>query len=401
MKKIMMALSCMLIAEIGITQQLTIGDKVPDLNFPDCIVPNNNKMIVKNISLSNFKNKIILLDFWATWCGPCISAMKKYESFQKKYKDKLQIIAITHESVKRIQKFSENRPTSLLIAIDSSETLRKYFMYRTIPHVILIDGNGIIRAITHSDEITEQVIEKISKGESISLSYKKDNTDFDIEADYFSVDSTTKEAFTLQSGIAGVGTFSKIGKGIFKDRRLSLHNFLIDGLYRMAYNVSFFRVVYEMDKKEFDYENPKNKYCLDIIIPSADKNALYTYLQKKLPEYFDVKTRLEKRKITVHILKRNNEPLTFKPSSVVNDTYAASSNHFTGEGVGMKNIAEYMESFGILGTPVLDETGINTRYDIHLEWEPEKKGSFREAFSKAGLVVEKVEREIEVLVIYK
>lgn len=400
-KSILFICSFLLVIHLS-AQQLGVGDKVPDMNLPDCIFPETNNMIVKNLSLSNFKNKIIVLDFWATWCGACISSMGKYESLQKKYKDQLQIIAISHEEVNRIQRFSKNRPTSLLLVVDTAESFRKYFDYRTVPHVVLIDKNRIVRAITHSEEINEQVIEKVSSGAPVSLSFKKDDTSFDIDADYFAVDSTTKETFNLQPGIKGVGGFSKIGKGIFKDRRISLHNFLIDGMYRMAYNdISYFRTVYEMDKKEFNYDNPKNKYCLDVIVPVADKNALYAYMRKKLPEYFDIKTRLEKRKVTVYLLKRNAEPLAFKPTAEVNDLYGASSNHFTGNGVSMKSLAEFLENFGVFGTPVLDETGVAGRYDVHLEWEPEKKGSYKEAFNKAGLTFEKTEREIEVLVIYK
>ena len=53
------------------------------------------------------------------------------------------------------------------------------------------------------------------------------------------------------------------------------------------------------------------------------------------------------------------------------------------------------------GTPVIDETGIEGYYDIHMEWQPEKKGDWQEEFRKKGFDVVKEEREIEVLVLYK
>ncbi|MBL0136320.1 MAG: hypothetical protein IPP79_21270 [Chitinophagaceae bacterium] len=52
---------------------------------------------------------------------------------------------------------------------------------------------------------------------------------------------------------------------------MSMHNFTIDGLYRMAYQLSNFRIVYDMDKKEFDYNKQENKYCLDVIVPKEKK----------------------------------------------------------------------------------------------------------------------------------
>ena len=53
---------------------------------------------------------------------------------------------------------------------------------------------------------------------------------------------------------------------------------------------------------------------------------------------------------------------------------------FKGNGIKISALADYLENSGLPGTPVIDETGIRGRYDIHLEWEPEKKGALKEAF---------------------
>lgn len=380
-------------------QELTIGQKLPGFEFETMIEPQSPGKLQSHVPVEKYKGKIILLDFWATWCGPCISAMKKYEDLSKKFPGKLQVIAITKEPVKRIQSFVKNRPTQLLIAVDTQERVSQYFPYRTIPHVILIDRTGTIRAITHSDEITESVINAVWNDQTISLTHKKDDTKFDYDDDYFKVDSLVNRSFNIQPGIPGIGTFSKTGRGVFENRRISMHNFSIEGFYRMAYQKTYFRVVSELNKEQSDYAEAKNKFCLDVIVPKGEESSLHTFFQSRLTESFRIDAVLEKRKMIVYVVKRINDSLLLKPSQDKNDLYGASSNFFSGNGVSAGSIADFMESFGLTGTPVVDETGLTGRYDINMEWEPEKKGSFREALAKIGLGFEKVERETEVLIL--
>jgi cytochrome c biogenesis protein CcmG/thiol:disulfide interchange protein DsbE len=84
MKTLFVCIISLLLCAQAMSQALTVGDKLPALSVDNCILPGSTNMVVKNISLQNFAGKIIILDFWATWCGPCISSMPKYEKFQKK-----------------------------------------------------------------------------------------------------------------------------------------------------------------------------------------------------------------------------------------------------------------------------------------------------------------------------
>ena len=401
MKKLSVSLISLLLSLHVFSQTLTVGDKIPALSLDNCILPGSPNLVVKNVSLQNFSGKMIILDFWATWCGPCISSMPKLEMLQKQYPDKLQVIGVTHEAVKRIQKFAQNRPVGFMLAVDTASTLRRYFEYRTIPHVVIIDGTGTIKAITNSENVTEEAISNLLLGKEVSLPLKKDRADFDFaKTDYFDVDPNTKESFNVQGAFEGVGSMSKAGSGVFEKRRISMINFTIDGLYRTAYNVSYYRTILEFDKKLVEYKNPKNKFCVDVIAPTAGEE-LYTYMQQQLPKYFEIKARWERKKMPVTILKRTQTPLKIESSTEQSDYYGGSGNHFNGVGVKVSSLAEYLESFGITDTPVLDETNVSGRYNIQFEWQPEKKGHMEEVFRNAGFELVKEEREIDVLVLYR
>jgi uncharacterized protein (TIGR03435 family) len=401
MKTLFACIISLLLSAQAISQELTVGDKLPAVDVDNCILPGSPNMVVKNISLQNFAGKIIILDFWATWCGPCISSIPKYEKFQKKYPDQLQVIGVTHETVKRIQTFLRNRPVSFMLAVDTASTLRTYFEYRTIPHVVIIDGTGTVKAITHSDQVTDAVMEDLVNGRDVSLPLKKDNVGFNPEKDdHFNAPVDTRESFNIQPTFTGVGTLSMVGTGIFAKRRVSMINFTIDGLYRMAYQVSYYRTVLEVDEKLFEYKNPKNKYCVDVIVPEAG-DGLYTYMKQQLPKHFDIKARIEKKKVPVTVLKRTQGPLTLEPSTEQNDYFGASGNHFTGNGVQVSALAKFLEDFGVADMPVLDETNVTGRYNILLEWQPEKKGHMEEVFRNAGFELMQEEREIDVIVLYR
>lgn len=401
MKTLFVCTISLLLFVQAFSQTLTVGDKLPELTLDNSILPGSPGMVVKNISLQNFAGKIVILDFWATWCGPCISSMPKYEKFQKKYPDQLQVIGVTHEAVKRIQAFVRNRPVSFMLAVDTASILRKYFEYRTIPHVVIVDATGTIKAITHSDEITDAVMEDLVNGRKVSLSLKKDRVDFDFENnDYFNAPAGIQESFNIQLTLPGVGSMSMVGKGTFTKRRVSMINFTIDGLYRMAYKVSYYRTVLEVDKKLFSYKEPKNLYCVDVIVPEAG-DGLYTFMQQQLPKHFDIKARWERRKMQVTVLKRTQGPLKLETSTEQNDYFGASSNHFTGNGVQISALAKFLEDFGVTDMPVIDETNVAGRYNIQLEWQPEKKGHMQEVFRNAGFELVKEEREIDVMVLYR
>lgn len=104
-----------------------------------------NDLSGESVKLSNFKGKVVMLDFWATWCGPCVSAIPYIEALHKKYKDQgLVVIGInSEEDHNAVKNFARDR-ISYTVLLDAREESRKYAV-RAIPTVFYIDKMGKIR----------------------------------------------------------------------------------------------------------------------------------------------------------------------------------------------------------------------------------------------------------------
>lgn len=128
----------------------TPATDAPDFNLP---APDG-----KRVELSKLLEKgPVLLDFWATWCKPCIKAMPKLNEIHEKYKDKgLTVIGVNEDGPRgrnRIRPFLNGKNITFQIAIDSDGSVMKRMQVRALPTTILIapDGEIILRQAGLSD----------------------------------------------------------------------------------------------------------------------------------------------------------------------------------------------------------------------------------------------------------
>ena len=112
----------------------------------------------------NTTGKFILIDFWATWCGPCKKAIPELNNYQKEFKDNLVVIGISDESKSTVKKM-KSPSMNYYSAIDTEERMKKRYKVEGIPHCVLIDPNGIVRwegfPGLKGFELTSQIIENI------------------------------------------------------------------------------------------------------------------------------------------------------------------------------------------------------------------------------------------------
>jgi len=378
-------------------QEVHVGNVVPPLQVNHIV--NRAK---QTISISDLKGKVVILDFWATWCSPCVATLGKFEGYKKQFGDKIAVVAVSDERDSRLKQFITNRPTSLIISSDTGNSMQAFFPHRTIPHTVLIGVDGKVNAITDAENITPEIIKLALQNVAVNLPLKKDNISFSID-NYFKADTTQPEAFNMLPPVDGAGTMSRVyPQGFFKSRRMTIVNMPMDGLFRMAYNKTYYLVINEYDTVKHSYAD-EEKYCVDFWVKEGNNDRLLPFFQQKLKQQFvDVDAVLEMRKMKVLVITADSiARQKLKPSLQSNDQYNAGGSHFEGNGVKLSALADYLEGFGLYNGKVIDETGIEGRYDIYFEWQPEKKETLKTAFADLGLHWQTAEREVEVLVLKK
>ena len=87
-------------------------------------------------------NKLYFVDFWATWCGPCITAKEHLGVLQKQFPSELYIVAVTNENPLIVEKFLSKRPAKLAVAIDYNGETHKRYNVTTIPDGVLLNSQG-------------------------------------------------------------------------------------------------------------------------------------------------------------------------------------------------------------------------------------------------------------------
>lgn len=119
-------------------------------------------------------DKTILVDFWATWCGPCRQIIPEMEQWQEKYKADLVIIGLTAESKSTVENFYNLRGEAIKysVARDGHNRTNKEIGISGIPHVLVISSDGVVRyqgfPIDKDDTLTETKLKQIIDADKVA-----------------------------------------------------------------------------------------------------------------------------------------------------------------------------------------------------------------------------------------
>ncbi|HZR55227.1 MAG TPA: TlpA disulfide reductase family protein [Terriglobales bacterium] len=115
-----------------------IGTLAPDFTVQDSD---------RKITLSDYRGQIVVLNFWATWCPPCIEELPSLETLQQRMKDKgVKVLAISiDDDDNAYHQFLKDNKVDLLSARDASKKSNNLYGTFKFPETYIIDQKGIVR----------------------------------------------------------------------------------------------------------------------------------------------------------------------------------------------------------------------------------------------------------------
>ncbi len=113
------------------------------------------------------KGKVVLIDFWATWCPPCRELIPELNGYQQKFGKDLVVIGVSDESADVVKSFMAKTKMNYNVAVDPKGHMSGYLGVKGIPHVIVITPDGIVRwqgfPLGEEDRLTEDKLSQIIK----------------------------------------------------------------------------------------------------------------------------------------------------------------------------------------------------------------------------------------------
>jgi len=336
-----------------------VGDFPPALTLTKML----SGPLATELGWDKLKGKVVVLEFWATWCGPCIKVIPHLNDLVEQFKDKpVVFISVTSENEDAVRIFLRNHPMKTWVGLDDYQVLNKEFYVQGIPHAVVIDTNGRIAAIAYPGDIRPEHLEEVLAGKKCSLP----------ELEVYTTDRPSDEVIPNQA--PALFEISIRAHEIPKKIRgptcmwsVDTNKCVFEGKIATVESALDFVFGKSPDRTFIKCKLPDGYYDFELRVPLGHSNELGNEFIAALRSTFGLEVKETGKMMDSYILtqiKTNAPGLTRaeKPGGG-----GGTRGGFRFYGCGMKTVAEYLEL--TLGKPVLNETASEGLFDVDMKWK--------------------------------
>ncbi|MCH7415291.1 TlpA family protein disulfide reductase [Belliella sp. R4-6] len=427
MKKQITLLIALLLSIYALGQQklepLDIGDKIPNLKFDNVLNHSSGEILI-----SDFKGKLLILDFWATWCAPCVASFPKLDSLDKAFGDDLAILPVTYQDKEEVEKLFSRMAKLKDIKkpmVYGDNILRRMLPHKSLPNYVWVNGDSEVVGISEGKDVTAENIKSYIDNGEINFENKVyEEISFNATTPIFLENSEVfKDVLEFQISkspyVAGIDLFAKVNWGIDdKPLVISLVNMPLINIFSYAYwdkpNERFFgtnRIKMDLAVQEklkpgysgtqfLNWLNDGNGHNVEFIIPQfllpKRDQIIENALDLLFPEY---KVRIEQANWPVYALIYEGENINHLKS---NKNLRVNKAGFTELIMEYCEIESFISLLNIKNLnryprPVINQTGIDFPIDLRLEGNLFNLEDLQKALAIYNLKLVEKDVEIDVL----
>lgn len=369
-------------------KSVAVGQPAPELDLAKLLQAPQEEFD----GLSSLKDNVVILEFWATWCGPCVKSIPHMNELAEKLADKpVRFISITAEDETDIAKFLKKKSMRSWIGLDLEKRSNRAYGVQSIPFTVLIDRAGKIAGITRPDQVTEQHVLDVLEGKPVKF-----KPDIAILLDEYIEYASTEEPspytrlfdLSIEPSRDTGGMRMSGFPGSLDGKRVALRYLLSN-----AYGVRPNRVVGSIPI----LEQPFDVRCFSVMLSQARAAEI---LQDALCASLGIKTQIESRELDAYVLTIPDKVGDgLKPGTGEGGFSTGNAGKtIKSQNWPISRLAETLET--ILNEPVLDETGLKGRFDYELKFEAEGFEGVKSSLEKElGIRMIRAKRPVEFLVV--
>jgi uncharacterized protein (TIGR03435 family) len=315
------------------------------------------------ICWEKFKGKVVVLEFWATWCGPCVAALPHLNDLVEQFTNKpVVFISVTSENEDVVRPFLKTHSMKAWVGLDDYEVLNKAFHVTGIPHAVIVDPQGHIAAIAHPASIKPENLEEVLAGKKCSLPEPVVSTLDKNSAEVVSnqipplFEISIREHKMPQQIRGPICMWSADSNRCEINGKIATVESALNSIYDETPTRTFIKC-----------KLPEGYYDFELKAPLGHSTELQTEFTAALRTTFGINATKSTKQMDVYILTqiRTNAPGLKKVEK--SGGGGQNGGGFRLEGSDMKVIAWYLEA--ALGRPVVNESGLEGLYYVDMKWK--------------------------------
>ena len=365
----------MVTAALALGAPPKIGDRAPELAIETLLKGPTDS----DLSWEALKGQATVLEFWATWCGPCVAAIPHFNELAEEFSDQpIRFLSITDEEANIIEPFLDSQPISGWVGLDLDRSVFRDYAVAGIPATVMVDKEGVIQAVTHPQHVTKAALLDLVAGRRPDVPEKSTGTLFAVG------DDGPEPVFQV---LIRPSTNDRSGMSARPGEKKFI-SFLPEHIVPAAFNARPGRFLIEA-------ELPDQKY--DVVINTAGRQDLLDpMLQQAVSAALGIEAVWENRMVDAYVLRKSAET-KLEPLASIQGSYSRASRGEI-EATSVESLASMVASR--LGRPVLDETRLHGSYRIKLQFDPEDHSSIAHAIkSTLGLELVQERRQVRMLIV--